>query len=426
MTEDFEDSAVGKFIRSAKAFAAEVEREKFRERSMRGKLARVLAGKLMHGKTPLYGYAWTDDSKGRLTIDPVTVGVVRRIFTEAANGRPLRSIARALDEDRIPTPRGAKVWDFVAIGRLLHNPAYVGEAYAFRQRYERVPGASRSRRIHLPPEEWTRLPDGTIPPIVSREIFEAVQARLALNKVRSPRRTIDREAYLLRGGFVRCGYCGYTMVVHHKLRTVAYTCTKRSRSTGTCTHHGISTRILDASVWARVESVLTQPEVIAAELERLRSSDPTEGDLNAVDRGLVEIKRKLGNLSQALAMFNDAEAAAPVVAEIENLRGQQRRLEAEREAVVVRRAGWEEGQRRLADLQAWCRHVSTRLSELTYDQKRLALEALGVQVRVWRTDHEPRYEITAQFHLDDLPAPDLAIAPGYMLRPRTPARSGCW
>ena len=57
VTEDFEDSAVGKFIRSAKAFAAEVEREKLRERSMRGKLARVQAGKLMHGKTPLYGYA---------------------------------------------------------------------------------------------------------------------------------------------------------------------------------------------------------------------------------------------------------------------------------------------------------------------------------------------------------------------------------
>ena len=29
VTESFEDSAVGKFIRSAKAFAAEVEREKF-------------------------------------------------------------------------------------------------------------------------------------------------------------------------------------------------------------------------------------------------------------------------------------------------------------------------------------------------------------------------------------------------------------
>src|SRR5215217_3402798 len=34
VTEDFEDSAVGKFIRSAKSFAAEVEREKIGERSV--------------------------------------------------------------------------------------------------------------------------------------------------------------------------------------------------------------------------------------------------------------------------------------------------------------------------------------------------------------------------------------------------------
>src|SRR5436305_182090 len=121
------------------------------------------------------------------------------------------------------------------------------------------------------------------------------------------------------------------MVIHHKRRTIAYTCTKRSRSTGTCTHYGISTRMLDASVWMRVERVLTHPEVIATELTRLRSSDPTEGDLNAVDRGLIEIRWKLENLTQALAMFDDTEAAAPVVAEIENLRRQQRRLETERE-----------------------------------------------------------------------------------------------
>ncbi len=40
VTEDFEDSAVGKFLLSAKGFAAEIEREKILERSIRGKRAR--------------------------------------------------------------------------------------------------------------------------------------------------------------------------------------------------------------------------------------------------------------------------------------------------------------------------------------------------------------------------------------------------
>ena len=65
-------------------------------------------------------------------------------------------------------------------------------------------------------------------------------------------------------------------------------------------------------------------------------------------------------------------------------RNQQRSLEVERAAVLARRAGWEEGQRRLADLQRWCHRVSARLGELTYEQKRLALEALGVEIRVWK------------------------------------------
>ncbi len=53
VTEDFEDSAVGRFIRSAKAFAAEVEREKIGERSVRGKLAREQAARLLPGCRPL-------------------------------------------------------------------------------------------------------------------------------------------------------------------------------------------------------------------------------------------------------------------------------------------------------------------------------------------------------------------------------------
>src|SRR5829696_2806930 len=54
VTEDFEQSAVGKFIRSAKAFAAEVEHEKIRERTVRGRIQRVESGKLLPGGKPLY------------------------------------------------------------------------------------------------------------------------------------------------------------------------------------------------------------------------------------------------------------------------------------------------------------------------------------------------------------------------------------
>jgi hypothetical protein len=55
---------------------------------------------------------------------------------------------------------------------------------------------------------------------------------------------------------------------------------------------------------------------------------------------------------------------------------------------------------KVRDLAAWCQTVASNIDTLTYDERRLALTALGVQVRVWRLDTVssdgvplPRWEI---------------------------------
>ena len=55
MTEKFEDTATGQLLRSVKAFAAEFEREKIAERTMRGKAERARSGRLPQ-KGREYGY----------------------------------------------------------------------------------------------------------------------------------------------------------------------------------------------------------------------------------------------------------------------------------------------------------------------------------------------------------------------------------
>jgi site-specific DNA recombinase len=47
VTENFDDSAVGQFLRNAAAFAAELEHEKIRERTQRGRLQKLRNGKLL-------------------------------------------------------------------------------------------------------------------------------------------------------------------------------------------------------------------------------------------------------------------------------------------------------------------------------------------------------------------------------------------
>jgi hypothetical protein len=113
------------------------------------------------------------------------------------------------------------------------------------------------------------------------------------------------------------------------------------------------------------------------------------------------VQRQQDNLARHLALFTDLEAAAPVVRQLEALREQQERLTRDREQIQARRANWEAAQQRLSDLEAWCHHVAGRLGELTYEQKRDALTALGVEVRVYPKDHNPRYVITLALPLPD-------------------------
>ncbi len=127
----------------------------------------------------------------------------------------------------------------------------------------------------------------------------------------------------------------------------------------------------------------------------------------ALDRGLVErrsaeVERERARLVRLLARTDDEYVADSLIADISALGKQAGALDAELGRLSAERASWEADQQRLDDLQAWRRDVSRNLSLLDYAGRRLALEALGVQVRVWATNHDPRYEI--RMELDAAPS----------------------
>jgi site-specific DNA recombinase len=122
VTEKFENTPIGKMVLSAKSFAAELEREKIRERTMRGKLARVQGGRLA-GNTPApFGLQYSDD-KSRYVAKGPEASVVRRIFTMAATGGTTRRIQMTLNEEGVPAPRGGQ-WCHRTIAAVLSNEVY--------------------------------------------------------------------------------------------------------------------------------------------------------------------------------------------------------------------------------------------------------------------------------------------------------------
>jgi len=391
VTETFEDSAVGRFIRSAKGFAAEVEREKIAERASRGRKARVEAGKLLPGSKPLYGYTWADATKSTYAINPREAVVVRRIYRLLLDGKAIRQIAFALIRDGIPSPMG-KQWSKTAVHRVLRAEQYTGI----------VCGWSNG-------DEVIMLPDGTIPPLIDHATFDAAQDRLAFNGQSAIRNSFNPEATLLRAGFVKCGTCGRTMRVQHRKRGgYYYRCSGADEPPYLCSSPSIGAGILDAAVWDKVAAVLTDPDIIARELVRLRANDPTQGDLDSVDRALKTIDQQRSRLAKALTMLDDADAD-PVVVELASLGERKRQLEAERDTIQRSQSSWEQAQTRLADITAWCQRVARNVASLTYEDRRQALLALGVQVIVFPTGGEHRWRMTADVPLNAHANSDIAL-----------------
>jgi site-specific DNA recombinase len=396
VTEEFEDSAVGKFIRSAKSFAAEVEREKLSERTVRGRIARVQSGKLIPGSRPPYGYRWRDETKGQLDEDPTTAPVVRRMFAAIASGMSLNRLAGSLQQDGIPTPTGRGIWHASTLSSILHHPAYQGDAYGWGIRKAGV------RPQWFDPEKAIRLPDGTIPPLVDRSTWAAVQAVLQRNRAQSIRSAKNPEAALLRGGFVHCGTCGRVMKVRPRSDGgVDYYC--RPNSGLPCPHPtSISGSVLDPAVWDRVRAVIVNPSTVAREIERLRDIDPTADDLRAVQRLVAEVERQRANLTHAVAMLDDPDAAAPLVAQLRALAERRRALDSEETTLTRRQSAWQSVRLDVGSLAAWCATVSDRVDALTWQERRMALSALGVSATIHPPGHEPRYIIDADINLQTL------------------------
>jgi len=414
-------TALGEFLANVRTFAAEMEREKFKERSMRGIQARMQSGKLRPSNRPLYGYQWADEDKSRYAIDEEKAANVRRLFNGIAGGMTLRGMADVLNAESVPTANGGAKWNHVVIRAMLYHPGYMGVAVC--NQTARTKARGKQIRTPRPEEEHIILPEGTIPPIVTPEVFAAVQARLTRNKAEATRNNQNAEAFLLRSGFIVCGYCGrpirsiWTKDCPNQPARAYYANHAPQHPHEDCPSFAMSARKLDAAVWARVEATLTHPETIAAEVEALRRDDPTHADLATVARVLNEVARKQANLSRSLALLDDADAAAPIIAELRALGERKRELDTEQDALRARQASWQASQDQITSLQAWVTTVATNLHTERYSDRRDWLAALGVQVKLYRKDHAPRYEIIASLPLDTAPPTSIVVQRGAVLSP---------
>ena len=149
VSEEIEDSPIGRFVLSARALAAAIEREKIIERTARGKKERARTGRLPQGTgIGCFGYTYVLGT-GRRVLNPEQAPIVVRIFEEFVAGKSCNRIANDLNADDIPTFTGRR-WHPITARRVLDNETYTGRTVFGRTRVEmtRHPGKRRrSRRV---------------------------------------------------------------------------------------------------------------------------------------------------------------------------------------------------------------------------------------------------------------------------------------
>lgn len=409
VTEVFEDTATGRFLRSTKAFVAEVWREQHRERTQRGLRARIASGKPLAGGKAIYGYRWRDEAKSGLEVYESEAATVRRIFRHIAGGGSAAKIVGTLNAEGVPSPQG-KLWCCSTVGRMVRNDAYVGKAYAHKWDCQPTRSKASGRKYlnqKLKPEsERAALPEGTFPAIVDAETSAKALAQLKVNRGSLAKVAINPEAFLVRGGIARCGVCGGALTGAHSkdrkgnTRTL-YRCQAAYKDGGAKRHVApqIEAPLLDKAVWDFVMLVRSDRDFIRQHLADQAADDVVGVDLDAVEQTLKSVARQETNLTHAISLVESPDAIAPLTAQLETLATTKRELLAQREAILERAATAERIRTSLATLDARIEHEQDALERLTYRERRDVLEALGVSVNLWPQGHAQRYEVTMSYDI---------------------------
>ena len=224
---------------------------------------------------------------------PVEAEYVREIFRRFAAGEGLFTLAKWLTASGQRTHRGTP-FENRTVEYILRNPIYIGKV--------RWNPAGRTRRDFDNPN--IILADGHHEPLISQELWDACQQRMAEVKAKwkyHGRPSSDRHHWLC--GIVRCAACGSTLIW---AKPYYLKCNNYVR--GRCEHsQHIKAELLEQAVIAQLKAHVLAGPPPAARLVRLSSNADTR--LSLLRRQLEAVEKKQNRLLEAY--LNGADIPIP-------------------------------------------------------------------------------------------------------------------
>jgi len=277
-TETISEGAEGILLESLLEGMAEYYSVELAEKTLRGMTENALACKSNGGLLPL-GYE--PDENLCYKIDPVMAPVVVEAFTLYAEGTNMKEIARILNARGFRTKRGTPI-SVNTLTSMLHNRKYIGE-YRFRD---------------------VVVPNG-IPAIISEELFERVQVRMAANK-KAPAKHKAEEEYLLTTKLF-CGKCKSMMAGESGTNRCGivyryYKCPSVKYHRG-CDKKTVKKEWIENLVIEQIRKIIFDDELINILADMVMEFQSKENTvLPVLQQQLAETEKGIANLLTAMQM----------------------------------------------------------------------------------------------------------------------------
>jgi site-specific DNA recombinase len=285
-----------------------------------------LALKGFHTGGSCFGYRSEKlDGGSRLQIDEEEATVVRRIFQMSASGLSLKVIAKELNAEGIPPPRGTKKktrssWVYTAIREMLRRDIYRGRVVWNKRKYKKRPGTNKRISVPRPESQWVVIEKPELR-IVPQELWDRVQTNLKATADRFPGmkpglQNRSTSVPYLFSGILKCGECGANLSIltsrgknnsaaaygcpHHANRGVCSNdLYQRREALETQLLEGLRNRLLGDCA---VEEILSQ---VSQSINLAALNQPEK--VRALEKALTQVEAEMSNLADAIGRSGGSE-----------------------------------------------------------------------------------------------------------------------
>jgi site-specific DNA recombinase len=420
---EYPDSPEGRLNKHIRATIAEYEREKIKERNVRGRRNVVRQGRIMlHGDRPPYGYRLSADGM-TLVIHEPEANIVRKIFAWYAEGDETGQrmssykMAKVLSEMKIPSwsdvhgiickDRGYGQWTSGIVLDIIHSETYKGQWH-----YGRRNGSGNKLN---PRDQWITL---EVPAIVSTELWEKAQGQIQKNKTQADR-NLKRDYLLRHRARCQCGYSvqGYCVTCKRKsgvkMPYLYYRCNGRVLETARkdCRLPSFRVDHVDAAVWEWIKSLLSDSMELARGLNDFRV-EQDEGNmllrhrLEVVEDLIAENRLQYERL---LDLYLSGDIAKELLCDRKvRLESTIAALEAERVGLLARLESHTLSDEQIQSLQDFAAEVAEGLAaaEEDFETRRQVIEALDVRVTLAVEDDQKVIYVRCVLGEIDMPISD--------------------